>query len=86
MYSENFGFGLRGFILSRTFNNRMKGLVDPKRCQEAWPMAFPAATAAWNNARLSGAIWCQPARRQKYLVFNMSGAMSEVSLPTLLTN
>ena len=26
MYSENFGFGLEGFIISRTFNNRMKGL------------------------------------------------------------
>ena len=27
-YSENFGFGLGGFIISRTFNNRMKGLAD----------------------------------------------------------
>ena len=26
MYSENFEFGLGGFIISRTFNNRMKGL------------------------------------------------------------
>ena len=26
MYSENFGFGLGGFIINRTFNNRMKGL------------------------------------------------------------
>ena len=26
MYSENIGFGLGGFIISRTFNNRMKGL------------------------------------------------------------
>ena len=26
VYSENFGFGLGGFIISRTFNNRMKGL------------------------------------------------------------
>ena len=30
MYSENFGFGLGGFIISRTFNNRMKGLVFPE--------------------------------------------------------
>ena len=27
MHSENFGFGLGGFIISRTFNNRMKGLL-----------------------------------------------------------
>ena len=26
MYSENFGFGLGGFIINRTFKNRMKGL------------------------------------------------------------
>ena len=26
MYSENFGFGLGVLIVSRTFNNRMKGL------------------------------------------------------------
>ena len=27
MYSENFGFGLRVFIIKRAFNNRMKGLI-----------------------------------------------------------
>ena len=27
MYSENFGFGLGCFIMKRTFNNRMKGLI-----------------------------------------------------------
>ena len=28
MYSENFGFGLGFFIISRTFNHRMKGLYE----------------------------------------------------------
>ena len=27
MYSENFGFGLGGFVVGRTFHNRMKGLL-----------------------------------------------------------
>ena len=27
MYSENFGFGLGGVIIGRTFDNRMKGLI-----------------------------------------------------------
>ena len=36
MYSENFGFGLGGFIIRRTFKKRMKGLSRYEACEAVW--------------------------------------------------
>ena len=64
MYSDNFGFGLGFFFISRTFNNRMKGLYiqrEREREIEYWRMflklGMPPSLDAMRSAR-SGRILC----------------------------